>query len=160
MTLNEPEAYKQGIQAYDTLTKKYKSPKDIPEKAWITGRDMEIGKWYLWVDGGHYSDFKEDEFLQQHIVMIPETIGMYRTRKQTIKDFDALWYLSDINDGKYQLYRKKENGVLGWAPKGKLTITLDSFGLVEGKKYVIGPLEYDFKSLFMNWDSNPLEVKE
>lgn len=154
MTLNDDEAYEQAIQVYDVLTKKYKFPKDIPEEAWITGNDMEIGKWYLWVDGGFYGDIGGE----QHIIMVPEMFEGYRSRKQTIKDFDALWYLTRINDGTYNLYKRKE-GVIEWMPKEQLTITMDSFGLAESEKWVVGPLEYDSKSLFMNWHENPLEVK-
>lgn len=161
MTLNDDEAYEQAIQAYAYLTKKYKSPKDIPEEAWITGNDMEIGKWYLWVDGGHSSTSYGEEFMEQHIIMVPEMFEGYRSRIQTIKDFDALWYLTgkDEEQGTYKLYRKK-NGVIEWMPKEQLTITLDSFGLAESEKWVVGPLEYDSKSLFMNWQENPWRAKE
>ena len=158
MTLDEGEAYKQAIQAYTALTKKYKSPKDIPEDVWVTGNDMEIGKWYLWVDGGHDLDLGV-EFSEQHLIMIPKMFEG-RSRIQTIKDFDVLWYLTGIDGGqvRYNLYRKNKE-VIEWMPKELLTITLDSFGLVESKKYVIGPLEYDSKSFFMNWQESPFEVK-
>jgi hypothetical protein len=167
MTLNKDEAYEQAIQAYNVLTKKYKSPKDIPEEAWITGNDMEIGKWYLWVDGGHDSASYGEKFMEQHIVMVPEMFEGYGSRIQTIKDFDALWYLTGIDEGQgtYNLYKIKK-GVSEWMPKEQLTITLDSFGLAESevhmgsKKWIVGPLEYDSKSLFMNWQESPFEVKE
>ncbi len=164
MTLNKDEAYKQAIQAYADLTKKYKSPKDIPKEAWITGNDMEIGKWYLWVGGGGDAfEVSAPTWVayEQHLVMVPEMWKGHPSRIQTIKDFDALWYLTRIDEeqGTYNLYKIKE-GVIEWMPKEQLTITLNSFGLDEYSKYVIGPLEYDFKSFFMNWDESPLEVKE
>ena len=120
MTVNKKEAYEQAIQAYAALTKKYKFPTDIPEEAWITGNDMEVGKWYLWVQGGYESISSGDKFMQQDIVMVPE-IFKGRSNPQTIKDFKGLWYLTgkDKDQGTSNPYKRKE-GVIEWMPKENL----------------------------------------
>ena len=75
-------------KAYQFLINRYKTPLDIPKNAWMQGKDMEVGKWYLWTDGG--SEEKGPTHLQ-YIIMIPE---LFNNKVQTVNNFDALWYLT------------------------------------------------------------------
>lgn len=148
-------------KAYQFLINRYKTPLDIPKNAWMQGKDMEVGKWYLWTDGG--SEEKGPTHLQ-YIIMIPE---LFNNKVQTVNNFDALWYLtSPVSKLYYPLTKKKSlfaeelKVLLQWYSKEYLDITLESFGLAENEFWVLGPLQHLPKP-FMNWgDYNPWEVKE
>lgn len=156
MTLNKDEAYKQAIQAYEFLTKKYKSPKDIPKKAWIKGKDIEVGKWYLWAYPGHNSEseFSGNVYTQQHLIMIT---------KNLTQDLTDLWYFTGVNQWgtkTNQLFTFDQNGLVEWNAKEKLEIYFNSFNINTKEKYVVGPLEYGSEfSFFINWNESPWEVK-
>ena len=157
--------YQQAIDAYELLIQAYKTPLDIPQNAWIKGKDIEVGKWYLWVtEGGRYQISGEIS-AQQHIIMIPES---FNGEGQTAQEFDALWYLHGSNSQLFitdydpetgvESYDDKEN--MQWHGIRDLELELESFGIVSEQNWVIGPLdELDIPLEFMNflnWNSNPL----
>tara|TARA_R110001632_G_scaffold45321_1_gene115224 strand:- start:3672 stop:4199 length:528 start_codon:yes stop_codon:yes gene_type:complete len=171
------DALKQALERYELLISKYKTPLDIPtddvrfeeSEDWVQGRVMEVGKWYLWVDGGNRykrtHPFRTNMVSsEQHIIMIPK---IFEGKLQTVKDFDALWYLTGPNsklfDANYidGYYIDEEN--IQWHDIKDLKLGLDSFGIPLTSNWVIGPLEgldMLLKSMdFLNWNHNPLEVK-
>ncbi len=159
----EREAIIKAKEAYQFLINKYKTPLNIPKNAWMQGKDMEIGKWYLWVNEGSRYQTSNKVSTEQHIIMIP---GLFNDRGQRVKDFDALWYLHGPNFSLFQAdsddddstYLKKNE--MEWYSKADLDIELDDFGLMENAYWVVGPLEYGNKEEFINWGSkNPWEVK-
>ena len=158
------DALKQALERYELLISKYKTPLDIPKNDWVQGRVMEVGKWYLWADGGGRYKTSDEWSREQHIIMIPK---IFESKVQTSKDFDALWYLSGTNhklfDANYidELYLDKEN--MQWHGILDLELELDSFGIQPTSYWVIGPLEeldipLEYRG-FLNWNHNPLEVK-
>ena len=141
-------------KAYQFLIDKYNTPLDIPKNAWMQGKDMEIGKWYLWVNQGKTYQF-DIPSTEQHIIMIPE---LHHDKVQTVKDFNVLWYLHGPN---FKLFNTGLSEGTKWHSKEDLDIELESFGLVEESYFVVGPLEYGGGVDFINWGSkNPWEVKE
>ena len=156
--------YQQAIDAYELLIQAYKTPLDIPQNAWIRGKDIEVGKWYLWVHGGGSYQISDDNW-QQHIIMIPES---FNGEGQTAQEFDALWYLHGPNSQLFFTNYDPETGVESyddrkyakWHSIRDLELELESFGLVGDQNWVIGPLdELDIPLEFMNflnWKSNPL----
>ena len=159
----EREAIIKAMEAYQFLINKYKTPLDIPENAWMQGKDMEIGKWYLWVNEGRRYQTSNKVSSEQHIIMIPK---LFNNKVQTVKNFDALWYLhgpnfslfqADLDDDDSTYLKKNE---MEWYSKADLDIELDDFGLMHKWNFVVGPLEYGERE-FLNWGlKNPWEVKE
>lgn len=162
--VEEEEARIKAKEAYQFLINKYKTPLNIPKNDWMQGKDMEIGKWYLWVNEGSRYQTSNKVSTEQHIIMIPE---LFNDRVQTIKNFDALWYLhgpnyrlfnADLDDDGVTYLKRNE---MEWHSKADLDIELDAFGLREKEYWVVGPLEYDDRGEFINWGSkNPWDVKE
>lgn len=164
--------YQQAIDAYELLIQAYKTPLDIPQNAWIKGKDIEVGKWYLWVQGGESYQISDEISAQQHIIMIPESLN---GEGQTAQEFDALWCLQGKNINYFgdnsqlfitdydpetgvKSYDDKEN--MQWQSIRVLELELESFGLEGGQNWVIGPLDeldipLEFIN-FLNWNSNPL----
>ena len=155
---------KQAIDAYELLIQAYKTPLDIPQNAWIKGKDIEVGKWYLWVYGGGDYQISNEISREQYIIMIPE---YYNGEGQTAQDFNVLWFLHGPNANLFDAdyidshYADKEN--MQWHDIRDLELELESFGIVPETNWIVGPLDeldilLEFMN-FLNWTENPLEVK-